>query len=220
MDRTAVSESEPWVVLISAIEHYSYCARQCALIHVEQTFAANVYTVRGDLAHRRVDSGAVDWREGVRGQRDVPVWSDALQLRGKADLVEFTDGRAYPVEYKVGRRSGRHPDLQLCAVALCLEEMLSQAVPRGAVFYHAQRKRVEIAFDAALRARTLAAVADILGMLEGQTMPPAPNDKRCPNCSLVNDCLPGVVGAPHRLRGLQGALFTPWGGLEEEDEDA
>src|SRR3954470_4175210 len=115
-------------VPISAIEHYSYCPRQCALIHVEQTFDENVYPIRGNLAHERVDAAEETVRSDVRVARSVPLWSERYGLRGKADLVEFRADGPYPVEYKVGARRGRHADLQLCAQALCLEEMLGVAV--------------------------------------------------------------------------------------------
>ncbi len=201
-------------VLISAIEHYSYCPRQCALIHVEQTYKENVYTVRGNLAHRRVDSGMPDIHEGVRGLRDVAVWSDELRIRGRADLVEFIQGKPYPVEYKVGKRRGRHPDLQLCAQALCLEEMLDVDVPRGAVYYHSERRRHEVQIDASLRERTVQVIRQIRRLLRRQHLPEVLNDERCRKCSLKADCLPGVVGEADRLRGLQGALFIPYGEIE------
>jgi CRISPR-associated exonuclease Cas4 len=210
----AADANEPVEVLLSAIEHHSYCPRQCALIHVERAWTENVYTVRGALAHKRVDSGVSDVRAGIRAARDVPVWSERLRIRGKADLVEFHDGTPYPVEYKVGKRRDRHPDLQLCAQALCLEEMLAVSVARGAVYYHGERRRHEIAFDDALRADTIAAVAAIREALSAQRLPAAPNDARCRNCSLKTDCLPGVVAAPDRLRGLQGALFVPYGAID------
>src|SRR2546421_12437828 len=89
-------------VPVSALEHYSYCPRQCALIHVEQTFDENVYTIRGRLAHERVDAGDDTIRQGVRVMRGIPLWSERLGLRGKADLVEFRADGPYPVEYKVG----------------------------------------------------------------------------------------------------------------------
>jgi CRISPR-associated exonuclease Cas4 len=204
-------------VPISALEHYSYCPRQCALIHVEQTFEENLFTVRGSIAHERVDTSGDRIARGVRFARSVTLWSDRIGLRGKADLVEFRREGPYPVEYKVGRRRGRHPDLQLCAQALCLEEMLGVRVEKGAVFYHALRKRHEVTFDAGLRQATLTAVAAIREMLRTQAVPPAPNDARCPNCSLFNACLPGVVGERARLRGLQGALFRPMSSPEEDD---
>lgn len=203
-------------VPVSALEHYSYCPRQCALIHVEQTYDDNVYTVRGALAHERVDSGEDTANRGVPTVRAIPLWSDRLKLRGKADAVEMREDGPYPVEYKVGRRRGTDADLQLCAQALCLEEMLGVRVPRGAVFYHAARRRYEVTFDEELRVRTLTAIEEIRAMLWEQRLPEAPNDARCPNCSLIKSCLPSVVAEPARLRGLQGAL---WGRYDAGDGD-
>lgn len=151
-------DDEAVEVPISALEHYSYCPRQCGLIHVEQTWGDNVFTVRGTLAHARVDAGGDTPARGVRVARGAPLWSERYGLRGKADLVEFRPEGPYPVEYKVGRRQGEHADLQLCAQALCLEEMLGVAVPRGAIYYHGLRRRHEVVCDAGLRARTVAAV--------------------------------------------------------------
>jgi CRISPR-associated exonuclease Cas4 len=196
-------------VLISAIEHYSYCPRQCALIHVDQTYDENLYTIRGKLMHERVDSGEGAPNRGVETQRGIPLWSERLDLRGKADAVEWHDGVPYPVEYKVGRRKGEHTDAQLCAQALCLEEMLNIPVPRGAVYYGATRRRHEVIFDEALRARTQELIAGIRSMLVAQRLMPAPNDERCRNCSLIHACLPGVVGQHERLRYLQRVLFQP-----------
>ena len=94
-------------VLISAIEHYAYCPRQCALIHVEQTFDENLFTMRGRLAHARADSGEITSEDSVRVVRGVPLWSEALGLRGRADVVEFQRDGPYPVEYKSGGRRTR-----------------------------------------------------------------------------------------------------------------
>jgi CRISPR-associated exonuclease Cas4 len=196
-------------VLISAIEHYSYCPRQCALIHVEQTYDENVYTLRGKLAHERVDSGDDRPNRGTATQRGIPLWSEQHRLCGKADVVEWHDEVPFPVEYKVGRRKGAHPDVQLCAQALCLEEMLGAAVPQGAIYYAAPRKRHTVPFDAALRDRTLALVHDIRAMLEAQHLPTAPNDERCSRCSLLTSCMPAVVSGGARLRRMQRALFRP-----------
>ena len=197
-------------VPISALEHYSYCPRQCALIHVEQTYEENLFTVRGTLAHERVDAGETEVSRGGRVLRGIPLWSEGLGLRGKADVVELRADGPYPVEYKVGPKRGRHADIQLCAQALCLEEMLGVRVPAGAIYSHATRRRYELRLDDdGLRQRTLAAIAAVREMLRLQLLPSAPNDARCRHCSLVNACLPGVIGEPARLRGLQGALFRP-----------
>ncbi|MEX0683455.1 MAG: CRISPR-associated protein Cas4 [Dehalococcoidia bacterium] len=207
-------------VPISALEHYSYCPRQCGLIHIEQTFEENIFTIKGQLAHERVDKADKEKARGVRVLRSMPLWSERLALRGKADVVEMRRAGPYPVEYKVGRRRGRHADLQLCAQALCLEEMLDVTVAKGAVFYHAVRRRHEVDIDDDLREATLSAIADIRRMLQTQRLPAAPNDARCPSCSLINACLPHVVAEPARLRGLQGALFVPYDPAEADGEGA
>ena len=206
-------------VQISALEHYSYCPRQCALIHVEQTFEENLFTIRGQIAHERVDSAGDSVERGVKVARALPLWSDRLSLRGKSDLVEFRETGPYPVEYKLGKRAGIHADLQLCAQALCLEEMLGMDVSRGAIYYHGLRRRHEVEFDAALRSATLRAVEAVREQLRSQQLPPAPNDARCPACSLLNACLPSIIGEQARMRGLQGALFRPLV-LADEDADA
>ena len=207
-------------VPISALEHFSYCPRQCALIHVEQTFEENLFTIRGQIAHERVDSAGDTVTRDVRVARGMALWSDRLGLQGKADLVEFRLEGAYPVEYKLGRRAGIHADLQLCAQALCLEEMLGGAVPRGAIFYHALHRRHEVVIDQLLRDTTMRAIEAVREMLRAQRLPPALNDARCPSCSLLNACLPSVIGEPARVRGLQGALFRPLVLRDAEDDDA
>lgn len=196
-------------VPISALEHFSYCPRQCALIHVEQTFDENQFTIRGRLAHERVDTGEDSSAAGVRVLRGIPLWSERHGLRGRADVVELRPEGPYPIEYKVGRPHGIHAQLQLCAQALCLEEMLAVEVLHGALFHHAIRRRTEVVFTDDLRRRTIEAIEAVRDMLVVQRLPDAANDARCPKCSLINACLPSVVGDPHRLRGLQGILFRP-----------
>ena len=199
------------VVPISALEHFSYCPRQCALIHVEQTFDENVFTVRGRLSHERIDLGEATAPRGVRQLRALPLWSDTLGLVGKADLVELRPEGPMPVEYKVGRITGGHAALQLCAQAICLEEMFGIRVAYGALYSHSTRRRVRIEIDRGLRERTRSAVADVRTLLAEQRLPAPVNDSRCLGCSLVNACLPSVVGEASRLRGYQGALFKPAG---------
>ncbi len=208
--------TEDDLVLISALEHWSYRPRQCALIHLEQTYDENLYTLRGNRAHRLADDAGATSERGVRVVRAVPLWSDRLGLTGRADIVEFRDGVPYPVEYKAGaRRTWGHEALQLCAQALCLEEMLGLDVPAGAIYYHGSRQRREVAFDPALRARVPEAVASVRAMLAGARLPLAPNDRRCPKCSLFDACLPALAARPARIRGFQGELFrvTDEGGV-------
>jgi CRISPR-associated exonuclease Cas4 len=199
-------------VMISALEHYAYCPRQCALIHVEQVFDENVFTVRGRLVHELVDEPDEELRGDVRIERAVPLWCNRLGLVGKADVVEFLpDGTPYPVEYKSGRRfraRGRASDVQLCAQALCLEEMLGRAVPRGAVFHHGSRRRREVEFTEELRTAVGDAVSGVRQLLASATLPPPLADKRCPNCSLIDVCMPDAV-ASAQMQGTTEALFDP-----------
>jgi CRISPR-associated exonuclease Cas4 len=203
------SWSDDDLVLISALEHWSYCPRQCALIHVEQVWDENVYTLRGRIAHEKADVPDAETCDDVRIERAVPLWSDRLGLVGKADVVEFRDGVPFPVEYKHGpRRRWGHDDLQLCAQALCLEEMTGRAVPRGAVYHHGSRRRREVEFDAPLRGRVEEATAAVRRLLREGRLPPAVHDARCEHCSLRESCLPAVVAEPSRVRAARRALFT------------
>src|SRR3972149_543095 len=140
-------------IMISALEHYSYCPRQCALIHIEQAFDDNIHTMRGHVVHRQVDEPGWEAQAGARAERALPVWSDGLGLIGKCDVVEFrADGSIYPVEYKHGgKRAKLHDDLQLAAQAVCLEEMTGRPVLRGAIYHHSSRRRREVAVTDELR---------------------------------------------------------------------
>jgi len=198
------------LVMISALEHWSYCPRQCGLIHLESTYDENLFTLRGQRLHKNVDEAGDVQEDGVRRVRALPLYSDVLGLTGRADLVEFPDGVPYPVEYKSGsRRPHAHEALQLCAQAVCLEEMFGIVTPAGAIWFHGSRKRVEVTFDDELRALVPEAAEAIRRMLAGTRLPPAANDARCPNCSLFDACLPGVVGERARMRGFIGELFHP-----------
>ncbi len=198
------------LVMISALEHWSYCPRQCGLIHLESTYDENLFTLRGQRLHKNVDQVGDGQEDGARRVRALPLYSEALGLTGRADLVEFPDGVAYPVEYKSGsRRPHAHEALQLCAQAICLEEMFGLPAPAGAIWFHGSRKRIDVTFDDELRARVPEAAEAIRRMLAGTRLPPAVNDARCPNCSLFDACLPGVVGERARMRGFIGELFHP-----------
>ncbi len=195
--------------MISALEHWSYCPRQCALIHLEQTFDENLYTLRGNALHARVDEPTSEEIQGVRVERAVPLWSKSLGLIGKSDVVEFHGDTPYPVEYKHGpRREHEHDDLQVCAQALCLEEMIGKAVPRGAIYHHSSRRRREVIFDESLRHGVEEAVLAIGTMLAERVLPPPVNDKRCEHCSLKESCLPSVIGEQDRAKRLVRDLFV------------
>lgn len=183
---------------ISVLQHYVFCPRQCALIHIEQTFEENIYTLRGHRVHERADSATSELIDGVRVERSLSLWSDQYQWRGIADVVEFDEGdRPYPVEYKSGPRRQRLANsIQLCAQAMCLEEMFNCEIPMGAIFHHASRRRQEIKLTPALRKQTIAFAEQARSLLEEQKMPAPVKDKRCDDCSLQGVCLPGLAGHP------------------------
>jgi CRISPR-associated exonuclease Cas4 len=208
-DERTLVWTETDLVPVSALQHWSYCPRQCALIHVEQVWDENLYTLRGRRVHENVDRPEGETCEGVRLERALPIWSDRLGLVGKADVVEFHNATPYPVEYKHGpRRQREHDDLQLAAQALCLEEMFGRPVPCGAIYHHSSRRRREVAIDAPLRARVEEAVRAVRVLLAGPNLPPGVNDARCERCSLKSSCLPDVVHDSGRLRGVRRSLYT------------
>lgn len=187
------------VVLISALEHYEYCARQCALIHGDGVWMDNVHTVRGRHAHRRVDSGEHRRERGVRTLRSIPLWSEALGLSGRADVVEVRDGAVYPVEHKSGVRHGRAADLQVCAQAMCLEEMLQVDIPSGFVWYGGPRRRQAVTFDEALRGAVREVISAIRSQILSGELPDAPADSRCDECQLEPHCLPHDTASAEQI---------------------
>lgn len=178
--------------MISALQHHSYCPRQCALIHIEKVFDENLYTLRGRRVHERAHDPESALEEGVRVERGLSLFSERLGLIGMADVVEFRSGEPpYPVEYKSGPRRGSiHDDIQICAQAMCLEEMLGCDVPGGAVYHYASRRRREVAFDDALRSLTEETIREVRRLLVTSTIPPPVADARCPKCSLFDACMP------------------------------
>ena len=206
---------EPDPIPLSALQHWAYCPRQCALIHLEQVFEDNLYTQRGNALHARVDQPGVELRPGLRIERALPVFSDGLGLVGKADVVEFLpDGTPYPVEYKHGSRNKKAAiaacdDLQLAGQAMCLEEMTGRAVPFGALFYAKSRRRREVAISDTLRAQVVQAAEAIRAMLAGGHTPPPVNDERCRACSLIDLCQPGALADRDARQALTDHLFMP-----------
>ncbi len=199
-------------IMISALEHYSYCPRQCALIHLEDSYAENLYTLRGSRAHVRVDRPEGRHPGGVRVERALPLWSDRLGLVGRADVVEYHEGTPYPVEYKYGRkRPHDHAEVQLCAQALCLEEMTGKPVPAGALFFTESHRRREVEMAKELRRAVEQMVAEVRAMLAACHVPPPVNDARCRKCSLKQVCMPDAVAAQARQRWWAGRLFRTSG---------
>jgi CRISPR-associated exonuclease Cas4 len=188
-----------WSIPISALQHQLYCPRQCALIHLEQMWSENTQTAQGRLLHQRVDQPHAGQRRGVRTVTAMPVSHPGLGIHGVADVVEFAgrgaDAPATPVEYKRGRpKAHRADEVQLCAQALCLEHMLDQHIPAGALFYGEMRRRQDVAFDDSLRALTQQTVTEVRTMFTDGRTPAAIYDaKRCDRCSLLADCQPRTL---------------------------
>ncbi|HOP40933.1 MAG TPA: CRISPR-associated protein Cas4 [Geobacteraceae bacterium] len=200
-------------IMLSALEHYVYCPRQCALIHVEQVWDENLYTMRGRDTHENVDEESSHEYHGISYERALPIWSRRLNLVGKADLVEFHDETPYPVEYKSGRRRRGTPEaIQLCAQAICLEEMFGVSVPKGALYWHGSRERREIDFTDAMRSKVEKVADAVSTMILNRVTPQPVNDKRCDNCSLRESCLPLTVADKTGNRKAAHCLFLLEGG--------
>lgn len=197
------------LVMISALQHYLFCPRQCALIHIEQQWLENRLTAEGRILHERVHTSGRESRRTLRVEFDVPIRSLRLGVIGRADIVEFHrqengQWQALPVEYKRGRPKKDDTDrVQLCAQALCLEEMLDCSLPEGALYYGEKKRRTAVAFDAVLRQKT-AQTAALLHVLlaEGKTPPPQYSE-RCESCSFLPLCLPKVATRKQVGRYLQ-----------------
>ena len=189
------------VVLISAIEHYAYCPRQCALIYCDGVWSDNAHTVHGKHAHRRVDSGKHRQERGKQVLRAIPLWSEKLGLSGRADAVEISsDGVVCPIEYKSGVRHGNSADLQLCAQALCLEEMLVVDISYGFIWFTGARRRTQIDFTPELRNEVRYIINEIRKQIVEAKLPRAPNDERCKQCQFLQNCLPELTSSPHKVK--------------------
>jgi CRISPR-associated exonuclease Cas4 len=200
--------SEEDLLPVSALQHFMFCPRQCALIHLEQIWSENVLTAEGRLLHERADSGKTLVRGDLKTVTGLWLRSLTLGLSGRADVVEFhREGklwRPFPVEYKRGRPKKNEADLvQLCAQALCLEEMLATDIPEGAMFYGQTKRRLSVTFDCGLREQTRAVALAVHALLQSGVTPAPADDKRCPACSLFEDCLPGKTKGKSASRYLE-----------------
>ncbi|GAB6039650.1 CRISPR-associated protein Cas4 [Endothiovibrio diazotrophicus] len=214
---------EDQLLALSGLQHLAYCPRQWALIHLEQQWGENRFTAEGELLHARAHGDEVESRGPLRIARGLRLHSHRLGLNGIADVVEFhrdpagaplpgSKGRwrPFPVEYKRGRaKKGDCDRVQLCAQALCLEEMLAVTIPEGALYYGKNRRRQVVRLDQSLRERTEALAAELHRLWEAGRTPPAEPGPKCDHCSLRERCLPELRGG-HTVRDyLQRMLETP-----------
>jgi CRISPR-associated exonuclease Cas4 len=216
-------------IQISALQHYVFCKRQCALIHVEQAWAENHLTAEGRVLHESVDQVKSESRKDIRNATAIRLCSATLGLTGVMDMLELhqkegaldESGTAiaaalpnlkgfwqpFPVEYKRGKpKSHRADEIQLCAQALCLEEMLKVTINSGALFYGLPRRRTEVAFDECLRGLTKEAISGVHGMLTSGKTPPPLYTPQCRSCSLLDLCQPHICNTKSAKRWLNNTL--------------
>lgn len=211
-------------VMISALQHLAFCERQCALIHIEQQWAENRYTVLGELMHEKVHSTDSETRGDCLIARSLRLVSYRLGLVGKADVVEFhrckreaegisLPGRKgswmpFPVEYKKGRPKTDNVDrVQLCAQALCLEEQLDIEINTGALFYGDKKRRLNTIFDAELRNETIQLSEKLHRLIESGKTPIVKYEKKCRQCSLYDVCNPKIASILNQNK-YEAILFS------------
>jgi CRISPR-associated exonuclease Cas4 len=195
----AAPETEDALIPLSALQHQLFCPRQCALIHVEGLWAEDGATAEGRILHERVDAGRPERRPGIRIVRGVALRSLALGVAGRADVVEFSGRppRPFPVEYKRGKpKSHRADEVQLCAQAICLEEMFGGEIPAGALYYGETRRRQPVTFDTALRTLTAETAQAARTNIAAFRTPPPVRKPACRRCSLEPLCQPSRLEKP------------------------
>lgn len=198
-------------LMLSGIQHFAFCRRQWALIHIEQQWQENEYTVAGELLHKNAhDPYFNEKRKDVIVSRSMPVFSRTMGISGECDIVEFRksdDGISihghrglydvYPIEYKKGSPKDTEIDiLQLTAQAMCLEEMLSTHIQEGAVFYGETRRRQIVAFSEELKEQVSSSFAEMHEMYDRRYTPKVRWSKSCNACSLKDICLPKLGKTP------------------------
>lgn len=190
--------SDDQLLPISALQHLIFCERQCALIHVERLWAENQFTVEGNHLHQRAhgdvnSTGKVYFENGIKIVRGLHLRSLQLGLVGQADVVEIADDRVTPVEYKRGKPKNNDCDrVQICAQAICLEEMFKTEIECGSLFYGKRKRRTQVDFTTELRNQTAQAIGRLREMIDNRETPAAVRQPKCDSCSLERICLPGT----------------------------
>jgi CRISPR-associated exonuclease Cas4 len=188
-------------IAIAALNQFSYCPHRCWRMFCIGGFVENQYTIEGTSLHDRVHTMSENQREETWQVRAVWLKSEQHRLIGKSDLIEATEGQWFPVEYKRGQRGEFDNDaLQVCAQALCLEEMTGQTVERGYVYYAHSHQRQVVDITPELRRETIAAIAAVAQILNTGAMPPAIYSPRCKGCSLYDQCLPKAAAKVSKYR--------------------
>lgn len=198
-------------IQLSALQHYVFCPRQCALIHVEDVWHENVFTARGDILHEKVDTDTYEARGTKKTVRGLRIHSFKYGIVGRCDVVEFRDTKTgeevLPVEFKSGEPKENISDkAQLCAQALCLEEMLKTTITRGAFFYGKIRRRDVIEINNELRSQTESIIASVREIVSKKIVPVAEYAAKCRNCSLYDICQPKAMNQ-RKLKNYMKELY-------------
>jgi CRISPR-associated exonuclease Cas4 len=196
---------EEELLSLSGLQHILYCKRQCSLIHIEQQWADNFFTAKGIIMHNKVHEEKIERKKGVIIERDMYLKSFSLGLVGKTDVVEFhksgNKSIPFPVEYKSGKAKNDDTDkVQLCAQAMCLEEMMNITITQGAIFYGKTRSRLPVEFDKALREETIALSKEFHNLVKSGITPRAEYSKKCDNCSFKDLCLHEIINKRKTVR--------------------
>lgn len=187
------------LIQISAIQHYVFCRRQCALIHIEQLWIENLFTAEGRQMHEKAHEETVENRKNIRIERGIPLRSAVYGLSGKADIIEYHKDEnkkwfPFPVEYKRGKPKLENCDkVQLCAQTLCLEEMMNVSVANGALYYGKTKHRYNVEFDEILRQETVNIINEVRIFIKKRITPRPRYSKKCKSCSLLEVCLPKPI---------------------------
>jgi len=198
-------------IQLSSLQHYMFCPRQCGLIHVYGLWMENRFTARGKVLHERVDSSEEETRGTSHIVRSLNIYSREYGLSGRADVVEFKNEQGviipFPVEYKSGKpKPDMRDTVQLCAQALCLEEMLGVKIREAALFYGKTRHRIKVDLNDALKGMTISAIRDVHDMMRQRRVPTGSYMKKCDTCSLYDECMPKL--ANRKVKKYIEGLFT------------
>lgn len=199
-------------IMISALQHYIFCPRQCGLIHIDDVWQDNLFTVRGEILHEKVDTDTYETRGDVKTVRGLRVHSYKYGLVGRCDVVEFKDTptgkEVFPVEFKAGEPKEDISDkVQLCAQVLCLEEMLNVEISQAAFFYGKVRRRNFVEINDELRNQTEEVIYKVREIVDSKKVPIVEYTSKCRNCSLINICQPKAMNSK-KLQKYIGELYS------------
>jgi CRISPR-associated exonuclease Cas4 len=185
-------------IMISALQHYIFCPRQCALIHIDDVWQDNFFTVRGEILHEKVDADTYETRGNVKIVRGLRIHSFKYGLVGRCDVVEFKQtskvNEILPVEFKAGQPKEDISDkVQLCAQVLCLEEMMNIQINKAYFFYGKIKRRYKIDIDLRLRTQTEDVINNVRILVSNKKIPIMEFSAKCRNCSLINICQPKAM---------------------------